>query len=1132
MALDKTDGTRHKKKKKPAPQVGFPSQTAAEAVKNNHRKKKGKSPLPTPAINAGTKEAKRRKKQARAAANRKAEIALAHLKATLHEPMLDPWHGMGNSYIPSPEAYKREIADIPDYRTYDWKDANIPVPGFRLYGAGTDPTPGPTTGHVTPRQAFEATVWNPDAPIWENLAWGATWFTGPFKAFGAAARGGKALHAGEGLAGAGRAARAGHETPIRDFVSYLRGHTHNPRELQVGERTVQLPRARSRLTQNLVEKPSDAVSRAIDDTFVEKLPLLKNATASRRAVKAAGRLEVREADRAANAFGRETKALLHAGSDASQEAHWWWAQLPKEYRNAEGLKLVRGKLVEQLDEIRSGRMLEDLNKREALYKSEVRRAWNEADAAQAHQIQARLEDVELLKADLPQRVEDISKAVARLDKIIAKTPKLKPEVIDAIRSLSEDRKATLIKEGALDPERAATREGLVSRWLGLETTGDEIYLGHRMAKIKGARPSLLPGSVATGRVTKPEGVAKANKLVLANTGRARTDLKSVVEDWQAAKVYSNNSRIREDLAQMGKPLKGTRVPEGHVLINPKGRAIPKNYKLEEDLSDEEVVRKARSLVDEFYASDDDKIKEMLKAAEGTDVWPELRVLREDLAQRYFDQIVPAGRAGKALNTYDHFVDLVSASIIFGRIGYIPKNVLQNLIMAAPHQGAYLLTNAVRAGQIRRDPELWSLIRTEIGSGATHAIEKENATQKGLSKVIGVVGGVADDPLRITAWVHEAASKGIISSYKPILTSADRAKLLRVLRDKESRPLLNDVHEAAVNAMGDFTRMTPAQRKAARRLLIIPGWLMAGTRYPFHFAATHPVRSALLAYVAMGEPGAPERLQLNDPITSYFEGENFLRGIDTPWGRERTASISPVSTPWQVGGALYQTAKGVNPYDYSQDTAFDYANPLLGAGVRLAQGEGVDSLKQLAPNVSLAQDLMNPEASKYYPEDATRLGRLKREVGILPIDVNDFEKKDAASFKSDLASLQADYKKQTGENVPQPVVDALKRKWAVRDAEKKLQGDNDKLTEAQRVAVRMNVAYDTVPEYRAHAAEWANAYKEALGNPLDFPHGEGDEANGPMHALQLYIENNVLGYSALNFFNQAVQKQREAAIANG
>src|SRR5205085_2513565 len=126
-------------------------------------------------------------------------------------------------------------------------------------------------------------------------------------------------------------------------------------------------------------------------------------------------------------------------------------------------------------------------------------------------------------------------------------------------------------------------------------------------------------------------------------------------------------------------------------------------------------------------------------------------------------------------------------------------------------------------------------------------------------------------------------------------------LLDLFNDPAQRAKLNDIRSRTVDAMADFSRMTPKQRQLARRILIIPGWLAAGSRYPIHFALTHPGRSAALAYAGAGEPGAPKRLQVNKPLDQYFTKglPSYLQGVDTPWGVERTQSLSPVNTPWDI-----------------------------------------------------------------------------------------------------------------------------------------------------------------------------------------------------------------------------------------
>jgi hypothetical protein len=329
--------------------------------------------------------------------------------------------------------------------------------------------------------------------------------------------------------------------------------------------------------------------------------------------------------------------------------------------------------------------------------------------------------------------------------------------------------------------------------------------------------------------------------------------------------------------------------------------------------------------------------------------------------------------------------------VFARIGYVPKNLAQNVIMAVPHQGAFLPQNLVKAAQAATNPDLRALMRAEIsGTGATGSLGNQMVHQRLMGGITHFVTKWADDPVRLSALMHELQAAKVISRSHPLLTSADEQTLIRFFKNKKNRPLLNDIRSNTVESMADFSRMTPDQARQARRFLIIPGWLMAGTRYPFHFAATHPIRSALLAYIAMGEPGAPHGLQFNKPVNQYIHGKGYKQGIDTPFGRVRTNSISPVSTPWDLGQSAVGTVRGKQgPFDFNTPTIFDEAQPLAASIIAAAQGEGIKkSLRRLAPGESFIEQEIHPKASKNYPEDRTRWGRLKREIGVIPIQVDD------------------------------------------------------------------------------------------------------------------------------------------------
>jgi hypothetical protein len=508
--------------------------------------------------------------------------------------------------------------------------------------------------------------------------------------------------------------------------------------------------------------------------------------------------------------------------------------------------------------------------------------------------------------------------------------------------------------------------------------------------------------------------------VLANTGRLRDSTRVAYDDWLAAQTYQSAIRQRDFLGKIGVPYSGrVNLKEGELLVNTKGRIIPPHWKVDPmariaaDGFDEEAVRAAaKDMVDSFVA-DSDHFDDMLeRAQELGHNWDDLRVVKEEDAQRYFAQFQTPSRAGGKLGAagkvYDSAVDFAVASIIFARIGYIPKNVVANLIMAVPHQGVYMFANIPRATQLIVDAihgsveekRLLHMMIAEVGgSGPTKALEREgrltqakNVPGRVSHALTTGVSNVADTPLRLSALIHEMAAAGVIPKYSPSLSAADKTAMINFLRDPANESLLNNVRSRGVEAMADFSRLTPTQRRWARRFVVIPGWLWAGSRYPVHFAATHPGRTAAIGYVAAGEPGLEGG---NDPIWDHMPSglPPWATGIGIGDKVLRTGAISPVSTPWDLVKAAVQK---------DGQTIGDLTQPLAASIWNVAHSEASsptgnyktsfgDSLlkagKRLLPDVTLAGQLIHPKASKVYPDDATRLGRLKREIGIIPIKVN-------------------------------------------------------------------------------------------------------------------------------------------------
>lgn len=380
---------------------------------------------------------------------------------------------------------------------------------------------------------------------------------------------------------------------------------------------------------------------------------------------------------------------------------------------------------------------------------------------------------------------------------------------------------------------------------------------------------------------------------------------------------------------------------------------------------------------------------------------DLRLIDNKKLERYAKQFRSAKGRSAPGAAGDMLTDMVAASIVTFRIGFIPKNVLQNAITMLPHQGVFAMRNLVRGAQVWHDPELRDYLLAEAGGqGAISALGAEatkmRVTGNAMRYATGKMTEIADDPFRFAALLHELAAEGIINRGPGLLSSTDKTKLLAFYKSKSAtnQALKHQIYMRANNALPDFSRLTPDQSRILRRVAIIPGWLMAGSRWPFHFAATHPIRSALIAYIAMGEPDAPQELRLNEPVTHYFHGRRYLRGIDTPWGRERVSSLDPVSTPWEMAVAAKGSIQGrKSPFDYETDTLWSKVapGPATLAGWLQGDEDPTSTMHRLLPAEGLVEDMVSPPAegdTGSYPGDTSRLGRLVREGGIFPIPVND------------------------------------------------------------------------------------------------------------------------------------------------
>jgi hypothetical protein len=783
-------------------------------------------------------------------------------------------------------------------------------------------------------------------------------------------------------------------------VKLTRQGQRKTRTMTFGEKTQQFPLSPSRgtgFTQRVLDRFSERLTPAANrleqggrlTRAVAKPVTLASARA--RVPKQAGKMQKKESVRRRAFRAEEVSTVKGVGSrrlplvknEGVQAAAFWYAQLPRAYRNVEGLRLVRERL--------AGELAGDVP---------------------------------------PDVVADVTVNLQKLDRIIARTPEVDDEIVESLSNMMAERRDSLIRAGLLKPETAAHREGLVSRWVGLEPTGEEVYIGHRMLSVPRQRPSLLPGGVSLGKTRRPQGVGQQNEARLISQGRARQSVEVAIEDWQAAQTYEFHNIAKEELAQMGEPI-GGRLKPGYGVVNPRGHELPRHWKIDEEAKaleegfDPETVLLSgdeSGLLDDveeyrrnYLATTEAEASHMVAQAREAGHLEDLRQVPLDVIRRYYSQFLPttiqvatpgiqhaAALIGKGADIGN---DLVYTSLIFANPGYIPANATANLVMAGLQQGALLPINLMRAGQImtQAPPRVRNLLRAEVGTGGTAAAASETSPIRGFA---GKVSEVADTPFRLSALVHELARVGVIAKSKPYLDANDWVNIEKFLTSPESRPLLNDVADRAVQAMVDFERLGSLERALAKRFLFVWSWIRGGSRYPLRFAADHPIRTALLTYTAAGAPGAPEPVQkrVQGMLPTFAEGmppwleQSIVTGETTVGGKTYpqilpTRSISPISTPLGLLGSAISRP--------GAQTFGEYLNPGIEAVYHVLNRQSpfgrelgsyreaaLQSGERLLPNYGLARDLLSPPAEGgLYPEDVTRWGRTKRALRVIPYAVD-------------------------------------------------------------------------------------------------------------------------------------------------
>lgn len=818
-------------------------------------------------------------------------------------------------------------------------------------------------------------------------------------------------------------------TPKPRDLKQLEEGTYKTRTVRYGQNETQFPASQSKLTrpvQRGLDRVSEKLAPKVDKLRVSDSRVKQAAgkaltlpSARRRVPVQAGKHVFKEGLRRKASAAQDISAIRDVGSrrlpgrklEGDQLANFWYAQLPKTHRNAEGLSLVRGQLETEHQRLVSGEFGESVRGAMRGLRNDARKARAAGDTQAVFKAVGEIQQLRRIEADIPERIADVQENLNKLAKTIAKPPKADENALEGLARLSDETRDIYVRAGKLDPQVADERKGLVSRWVGLEPTGEEVYVGHRQGKVKGSRPSAMPGGVSTGKTKLPAGIAKKNRLVLAKSGRLRQDLRVAVEDWQAAQSYEFTNRAKDELATMGEPIVGKPKP-GYVVINPRGHELPRTWKTDDEQRalaegfdpDDVLVGDLEEYIGNVMAQTPGEAEKLMQRAAEAGHLKDLRQVPADVVNRYYSQFLPAkitvstpgikegvSALSKGANLAN---DTLYLSLIYSNIGYIPSQVVANTGMAVAHQGAFFPVNFARATQVLTTgpKRLRDLLNAEHGQGASAAAPQT----KSIQTITKPIAAVADDAFRLSSVLHELARLGVISKTNPRLSKADYATIEKALTDPRYRAAINDASDRATQSMVDFNRLGAKEAAIAKPAGFVWRWIRGGSRYPIRFAADHPLRTAAAAGAAYAGQDEIRELVADD-LPPWFEG-SLNAGTTEVDGTTYprifpTRSFSPISTPKEtfdtltgkkgaraIGEmvnpgfmAILRTAEKKNPYGGEEDSYRAAAKA---------------NFERLAPTPRFIGEVISPaEEPRNYPEDRTRWGRIKRQSRIFPFAVD-------------------------------------------------------------------------------------------------------------------------------------------------
>src|SRR5262249_42857336 len=268
-----------------------------------------------------------------------------------------------------------------------------------------------------------------------------------------------------------------------------------------------------------------------------------------------------------------------------------------------------------------------------------------------------------------------------------------------------------------------------------------------------------------------------------------------------------------------------------------------------------------------------------------------RLIREEPAvAEQMPKLFVGKHAEAALKGWDQLNAAAKLPLIYGKVGYIPANLLGNVGLNLIQQGFFALPNLAKSAALHRTlgKDLTGKIDRIIGSGVAHAIiGQRKGLEAGAGRVADVLGTITDRYTRRASFLHEARRSG----YRT------KGQLTRLLPDAKLENELIDVTRRARDAAVEYEFLGPNEKAWMRRLIFVYPWVKGATRFAGQFPREHPGQLAIGAQLS--KQAAAQQMQDLAPVPAKHAG--IIKGRGTP---DRPLIVDPrgaasIQTPAQV-----------------------------------------------------------------------------------------------------------------------------------------------------------------------------------------------------------------------------------------